>query len=78
MKLSFRKEGEIKTVSEKKTAEGDYCHCNCFTGNSKRSSLKENEKVIISNMKTLENVKLTEKGRYILKFRILKYGNDGV
>lgn len=58
-KLSLRNKGKRKTFLDKQN------------WNAKGSSLSRNERMLISNIKTHENVEHTGRGKYIGKFRIL-------
>lgn len=46
--------------------------------NAKESFSSPNERMLISNLKTYEDIKLTCKDKYTVKFRILEYYNGGV
>ena len=60
-----------KDISRQTKAERIHHHQMKLTRNIKESSWSWNKRMIITKMKTYENIKLTGKGKYIVKFRML-------
>lgn len=69
-KLSFRSEGEIKSFLDKQNLK-EFITTTCLTRNVKGTSLSSNKRALISNRKTYESINLTNKGKYVVKLRII-------
>lgn len=70
--LSFGNESEIKTFGKQTKAEEVHHRKTWLTSNAERNSLSNwNERMLISNMKTYENLLHIGKDKHRVRFRIL-------